>query len=166
MQCTLISSSPFYFIFKEKAGGDLLNWFPGPQMGWNPQGENAVIAISMNSSVLIFSDSPKNKTKQKTQTKAFKPSSLHPEQKTWTWEQFTWERIRILAKAELRKHWKGEGRRLAFKAPAGALHSLWVPGFRRNQPPEHIRRTGKVEPGLKLFKEPGMFNLILMGKSL
>lgn len=78
-----------------------------------------------------------------------------------------WKRIRILAEAELRKHCKGEGRRFAFKAPAGALHSLWVPSSRRSQPPEHVRRrTVKVELGLKLFKEPGMFHLILMGKSL
>lgn len=57
-------------------------------MGCNPQLENTVQAISVDSSVLKFSDSPR----EKTQTKAFKPNSLSPEKKTRTLEQFMWKR--------------------------------------------------------------------------
>lgn len=141
------SFSLLYFIsfFKEKAGVDLLNWFHGPhlsnlkapywQFWWASQSKCSLILLEDNN----------------THKKAFKPSSLYPEQKTWAWEQFMWKRVQFSLRSicENTTMW---GQKAHCPAPSGILHSLLGAVFNRHQQPETCsQKRVKVKKHLKLL---------------
>lgn len=86
-----------------------------------------------------------------THTKAFKPSSLYPEQKTWAWEQFMWKQVQFSLKSVC-KNTTMWGQKAHCPAPSGILHSLLGAIFNRHQQPETCsEKTVKVEKHLKLL---------------